>query len=43
MKDTQQIDLEKIPETKTVVSVVNGIPPMAFKELEQTVRRTNYI
>lgn len=46
LKDTrQQIGLEKVLETPTVISVVNGSAPtvLAFKELEQTVRRTNYI
>jgi len=39
----QQIDFEKVPEAQTVVSIVNGSPTLlAFKELEQSVRRTNY-
>jgi len=38
----QQIDFEKVPEAQAV-SIVNGSPTLlAFKELEQSVRRTNY-
>lgn len=39
-----QIKFEKVPEAQMVVSVVNGSPLTVsqFKELEQSVRRTNY-
>ncbi|TGZ56188.1 Glutamine-rich protein 2 [Temnothorax longispinosus] len=36
-----QIDLEKVPEAPTVVTVVNGSPPtaLAFEELKQSVKQ----
>jgi len=39
-----QIEIEEVPEAQMVVSVVNNstVTVAQFKELEQSVRRTNH-